>query len=219
MPALRLTNSAFLCVAALLLLGSCSSRDEGERAPLSGNGPDIFVVYDSWHAAIVIRKADFAAEVIPETGDFPGAEYLEFSWGDADYFPAADAGIRLALRAAFWSRGSVLHVVGIDRTPRQYFPAAEIIRVPVSMEAFGRLERFLSEQFRRPDSAAPAPAMPGLVSNSRFYPAMGKFSLLRTCNTWVAEALQYAGLPISSGFVITAANLGRRVQPLGTALD
>jgi hypothetical protein len=48
---------------------------------------------------------------------------------------------------------------------------------------------------------------------------MGKFSLLRTCNTWVAEALQYAGLPISSGFVITAANLGRRVQPLGTALD
>jgi hypothetical protein len=53
-----------------------------------------------------------------------------------------------------------------------------------------------------------------LVPNSRFYPSTGNFHILRTCNTWVAEALRYAGLPVTSRLVITAASLVRRVRSL-----
>jgi uncharacterized protein (TIGR02117 family) len=173
----------------------------------------VFIVHDAWHAGIVIRKMDIPTVVLPELGDFPSAEYLEFSWGDRDYFPAPDGGLGLALKAAFWSSGSVLHVVGFKDPLENVYPGADIIAITLSEEGFQRLIKFISDTFSRPHPPAPAEARPGLFSNSRFYAAEGKFSLLRTCNTWVAEALSVAGLPISPGSVITAGNLNDQVRP------
>ena len=176
----------------------------------------VFVVHDAWHSAIVAKKADIPAGVLPEIEDFPSAEYLEFSWGDRDYFPAPDGGLGLALKAAFWSSGSVLHVVGFRDTVETTFPGAEIIEVVLSKESFQGLIKFISETFSRPYPPTPAEPRPGLFPNGRFYSAEGKFSVLRTCNTWVAEALRAAGLPISPSYVITAGNLGNQVRPFAT---
>jgi uncharacterized protein (TIGR02117 family) len=177
----------------------------------------VFIVHDAWHAAIVIKKADIPAVVLPELRDFPSAEYLEFSWGDRDYFPAPDGGLGLALKAAFWSSGSILHVVGFKDAVQNAYPSAEIIEIPLSEEGFQRLVKFISDTFSRPHPPAPAEARPGLFSNGRFYAAEGKFSLLRTCNTWVAEALSAAGLPIRSSYVITAGNLSDKLRPFAAA--
>jgi uncharacterized protein (TIGR02117 family) len=181
------------------------------------NARTVFIVHDAWHAAIVIRKMDIPTVVLPELRDFPSAEYLEFSWGDRDYFPAPDGGLGLALKAAFWSSGSVLHVVGFKDAVENVYPGADIIAITLSEEGFQRLIKFISETFSRPHSPAPAEARPGLFSNGRFYSAEGKFSLLRTCNTWVAEALSTAGLPINPGYVITAGNLGNQVRSFAAA--
>jgi len=173
----------------------------------------VFIVHDAWHAAIVIKKGDIPAVVLPELRDFPSAEYLEFSWGDRDYFPAPDRGLGLALKAAFWSSGSILHVVGFKDAVQKAYPSAEIVEIPLSEEGFQGLVKFISDTFSRPHPPAPAEARPGLFSNGRFYAAEGKFSLLRTCNTWVGEALSSAGLPIRPGYVITAGNLSSQLRP------
>jgi uncharacterized protein (TIGR02117 family) len=175
----------------------------------------VFIVHDAWHAAIVIKKADIPAAVLPEIRDFPSAEYLEFSWGDRDYFPAPDGGLGLALKAAFWSSGSILHVVGFRDAVENTFPGAETIEIVLSEEAFQRLIQFISDTFSRPHPPAPAEPRPGLFPNGKFYSAEGKFNLFRTCNTWVAEALSAAGLPISPGYVITAGSLSHQVRPFG----
>jgi uncharacterized protein (TIGR02117 family) len=179
----------------------------------ANNVKTVFIVHDAWHAAIVIRKTDIPVVALPELKDFPSAEYLEFSWGDRDYFPAPDPGVGLALKAAFWSSGSILHVVGFDGAVKNVYPSAEIMEIAVTEEAFQQLTKFIADTFSRPHPPAPAEARPGLFSNGRFYAAEGKFSALRTCNTWVAEALSAAGLPISPRYVITAGNLGNQVRP------
>ena len=176
----------------------------------------VFVAHDAWHAAIVTKKSDIPIAVLPELRDFPSAEYLEFSWGDRDYFPAPDAGVGLVLKAAFWSSGSILHVVGFKKPVQEFFPSAEIIEIHLPEEDFQRLIKFISDTFSRPDPPAPAEARPGLFPNGRFYAAEGKFSLLRTCNTWVGEALSSAGLPIRPGYVITAANLSNQLRPFAS---
>lgn len=199
----------------VFLTYACSNPTTEVRFPEEGqNVRSVLIVHDAWHAAIVIKKADIPAAVLPELRDFPSAEYLEFSWGDRDYFPAPHPGLGLALKAAFWSSGSILHVVGFKDTVEKAYPGAEIIEVTLSEEDFQRLIKFISDTFSRPHPPAPADARPGLFPNGRFYPAEGKFSLLRTCNTWVAEALSSAGLPISPGYAITAGSLSNQVRPL-----
>jgi uncharacterized protein (TIGR02117 family) len=206
-----LARGIFLIV---FVIHACSSpTSEIDFRAQGKNARSVFVVHDGWHAAIVVKKVDIPSAVLPELRDFPYAEHLEFSWGDRDYFPALDPGLGLALKAAFWSSGSVLHVVGFNDALENVFPGGEIIEIGVSEEAFRRLTKFISDTFSRSHPAAPAEARPGLSSNGRFYTAEGKFSILRTCNTWVAEALSSAGLPISAGSAITARSLDAQVRP------
>ena len=203
------------CIAApLLLIAACSAPMMKPGLLADGESvKTVFLVHDNWHAALIIRKADLPDGTVPERNHFPEAEYLELSWGDQDYFPATDEGIGLALRAAFWSRGSVLHVLGFKGGVKDYFADGEVIEIALSLEAFGRLSEFVSSSFSRSDVSIPAQAQPGLVPHSRFYPATGRFSILRTCNTWAAEALKSAGLDITPAYVITAASLARQVRP------
>ena len=206
----------FLAFIALILvlIAACSAPIMKAGLPPAGeNVKRVFVVHDYWHAALVFRKADLPEGTVPEQNHFPEAEYLELSWGDQDYFPATEEGVGLALRAAFWSRGSVLHIVGFKGGVKDNFAGGEIIEIALSREAFGRLSEFVSSSFSRPDRSIPAQSRPGLVPHSRFYPAAGRFSILRTCNTWAAEALKSAGLHISPGYVITAASLARQIRP------
>ena len=174
----------------------------------------VFIVHDSWHAAIVLSKNDIGPAEIPESADFPGAEFIEFSWGDQDYFPDPHSGFFAAIKAGLWSSGSVIHLVGFSGALEQVYRGAEIIELRLSLDAFNRLRESLSKTFFRTQGSSRAPAAPGLFPNSRFYPATPKFSLLRTCNTWVAEVLEAAAVPISPRTVITAGNLAGQLAPL-----
>jgi uncharacterized protein (TIGR02117 family) len=174
--------------------------------------PTVFIVHDAWHAGIVLRTDDLSAATLPELGDFPDARFVEFSWGDKDYFPDPDSGFSMALKAAFWSSGSVLHLVGFDGDLKTLYPKAEIIELRLSRPSFDRLSDFLSHSFLRPVSKSPAKASPGLYSYSRFYPSSHKFSLLNTCNTWVAHALETTGMPILASRVITAGQLSEQID-------
>ena len=211
-----LERKHFLWIFLVTLLAFDCSAPIAERTFPRGdeNAKTLFFVNYGWHSALVIKKADIPAAVVPEITDFPEAEYLEFGWGDRDYYQAADPGFFMALKAAFLSRGSVLHVTGFKGPVGGFFSNAEIVEIVTSAEAFQRLVQFISNSFSRSPDTWPDGIGPGLYANSRFYPATGRFHLFRTCNTWVATALSAAGLPLSPVFAVTAGSLSRQVKQL-----
>jgi uncharacterized protein (TIGR02117 family) len=203
----------------LILLLSCHVRGAPDSQAASqwncatneSTCKSVAIVHNDWHAAIVLRKSDFADKFMPELADFPAAQFIEFSWGDKDYFPDPASGIFGAIKAALWSGGSVMHLVGFADTVEYFYRGASITELRLSASAYGRMVDYISETFAREKSSGRAPAAPGLFPYSRFYPASRSFSVLHTCNTWVAEALELAGLPLASGWVITAGNLQRQL--------
>ncbi len=209
----RRTASNVLCL--WLFFNAGTARADWVCAPGETSCKTIFIVHNAWHAAIVLDRGDLSLDAVPELSDFPGAKFIEFSWGDQDYFPDPNSGVWAALRAAFWSRGSVLHLVGFSENLAQFYGGAEIFELRLAPAAQRQLIRFISQTFARPNSSSRAQATPGLFPYSRFYSATGKFSLLRTCNTWVAEALASAGLPVSPGNVFTAGSLASQLADLG----
>jgi uncharacterized protein (TIGR02117 family) len=210
--------SVTFLVVALLLASGCAPPLTELQPGAQENDRKIFVVNYGWHTSIVIKKADIHSSALPELRDFPDAEYVDIGWGDWDYYQAPDPGLGLALKAAFWSSRSVLHVIGFKDAVEKYFSGSEIVRITLSDEAFRMLVEFVSAAFVRPDGVGPAPGLHGLAPNSRFYPANGRFHLFRTCNTWVAEALQAAGLPIAPAYAFTAGNLSYQVKRFGTVV-
>lgn len=174
------------------------------------------MVGHGWHSGIVIRRDQIPTEAWPEHARFPTAPFLEVGWGDRAFYQSPEAGAGRALRAAFASGGSVLHVAGLGRPPAEVFPRAEIVAVELTGGGVEALARFVSRAYARDASGDPIDLGPGLYPGSRFYAATGRYSLLYTCNSWIAEALRAGGCGLTPAWALTAGNLlfqARRCEP------
>ncbi len=191
-----------------------------ERADQSGAEPheagvSIHVVSNDWHTGIVVARPDMLPGTLPEVEDFPRAPYLEFSWGDAEYFPSREKGLGLAMGAALTPTPAVIHLAGLPAHPRKVFPGAEIVPLRLSANGFRDLLRYLDGAFARGGAPRVASSAPGLYRFSRFYPATGTFHLFNTCNTWTARGLASAGLPVRVAGVVRAEDLMAQLRSQG----
>ncbi len=174
----------------------------------------IFVTSNGWHSGIVVAKADLPPDRLPETADFPEARFFEFGWGDAEYYPAKDATVGMALSAALVPTPAVVHMAGLAVEPRRSFPKAEVVSLPIDDENFARVVDFIDASFERSGAARAAATGPGLYATSLFYPAKGSFHLFNTCNTWTARVLAAAGFDVSPSGTFRAEALMQQVRAL-----
>lgn len=198
----------FRLVAALLVLFAFGAAPGAARAEKM-----IFVGSNGWHTGIVIARTNLPPGAIPETADFPNARYFEFGWGNREYYPAPSKTIGMTLRAIAPS-DAIVHLSGLPRDPREVFPSAEWVAVSLSEDGFRRLLVFLNASFERGSAPRAQKSAQGLYAFSAFYPGTGTFHLFYTCNTWVADGLARAGLPIRVNGVQQAHEVIRQVRGL-----
>ncbi|HXV25169.1 MAG TPA: DUF2459 domain-containing protein [Alphaproteobacteria bacterium] len=187
-------------------------------APPSGSTPTgsanrvhlIYVINHGWHTGIAIARNGLPAGQVPEAADFPGARFLEFGWGDRDFYIASRPTFLMALDAALTPSAAVMHIVGFVETPQKLYREREVLAVALSSMELELMIAQIDAEFDRSTGGQPV-AIAG-DSVSRFYPAHGQFHLFNTCNTWVARMLAAAGLPLSPSGVVTADDLMDRLS-------
>lgn len=205
--------AALILVLCVGVLAACASAPP-PRAALDGPRPHVVhVTSNGWHSAIVVARRDVAATgLLPEAADFPDAAFLEFGWGDREYYPAKDKTVGLALAAAMTPTPAVMHIAGRSASPEPRGGKAEVVALPLTDGELRKLVRAISDEFERPAGTRAEAVAPGLYPGSRFYNAKGTFHLFNTCNTWTARMLQAAGLDMSPSGIVTADELMTRVR-------
>ncbi len=197
----------WLCAACAGPAKALPSPDRGEPSA------SIYVIGYGWHVGLAVGVADMPHGLVPESGDFPDADYLELGWGDWDYYQAGDPGIWSTLKAGLWPTASVLHVVGVQGGVGERFRGLEIVRLDLPRSNVAALAAFIHRSFARDAAAKATPIGPGWGRDSLFYPARGTFHMFNTCNTWTARALEAAGYPMGRPF--TADQLMTKVRRSG----
>lgn len=209
-----------VCLLFAVAIASCTGGPEISRHPApiddsSSIKSTIYVTSNGWHSGIVIKKDNLPPETIPEARDFPEALFLEFGWGDAEFYPAKEATIGMTLSAALVPTDAVLHVAGLNVSPDIRYPDDEVIPLSINVEGLYRLINFIDASFDRGEEERAASTGQGLHANSFFYPARGRFHMFNTCNTWSARALASAGFSIREKGTHSAEALMSQVRLLG----
>jgi len=190
----------------------------GDReAPTNALARAAWVIDHGWHTAIVVRRADVDPTIWPEASDFARAGLVEVAWGDRDFYMAAEATASLAIKAALFTSGSVLHVAGLDESTLAGIPAGDVVELRISRAGFDRMTRFVHDEYQRDDEGRSVRLGPGLYGASWFYAARGRYHLFNTCNTWVARALQRAGLDVTQAGSVTAGAVMQQARRLAVA--
>ena len=186
--------------------------------PPADSGPrrhSVSVVSNGWHTAIIaLRSKIVATGLLPEAADFPDAVFLEFGWGDREYYTAPETTLGMTLRAGLTATPAVMHVAGHAWAPEATDSDLEfeVVHVALTESEFRHLVRAISGDFKRPEGGRAKPVLPGLYPDSHFYDARGTFHLFNTCNTWTARMLRIAGVKLSPSGISTADELMARLR-------
>jgi hypothetical protein len=217
----QMKRSAFLPLL-FMLLQACSSipqRPADAVAARADSRTIIYVARRGWHIDIGFSTADIETPLASVGGQFTAPKYLFFGFGDRHYLMAKNKDFP-GMLGALWPGDGVVLVTALGAAPEEAFGSGEVIRLQVGTAEARSAQAFVWESLLHENGAARLDGK-GPYEGSLYLAAVPKYSALHTCNTWVAEALRAAGLPVHSRGVVFASQLWwqtRRIENAATGL-
>ena len=168
---------------------------------------EVYVVNHGWHTGFVV-PASGIHQAMPELKQrFENAPYIEFGWGDNEFYQAEEITSGITLKAIFLPTDSVVHAVLVPLKVDRYFKNSEVEKFCLEDSEFKSLLEFISSSFYRDESRNILKLNHGIYGDSQFYKAKGDFHIFNTCNKWTAKGLESAGMKISTTFKLTAGSI------------
>jgi uncharacterized protein (TIGR02117 family) len=197
----------------LALHGVCAASPAEPPPAPAPQGAVVYVIVGGWHTELGLPTASISGPLAALASSFPGTRYLVFGWGARGYYMARDPGFGDLLRAAT-AGPAVMLVFPLAVAPAAFAGAADALAIPISRAGADRLSRFLWEGLAVDRNQTPRDLGAGPYPQSVFYAATGTYDLSHTCNTWTAEALRAAGVPVTTAGIVFAGQLLDRLRPL-----
>ena len=170
-------------------------------------GNEVYVVNHGWHTGFVLPASDIQ-KVIPELKNrFGNVPYIEFGWGDNEFYRSEEITSGITLKAIFLPTDSVVHAVAVTRNADKHFKHSEVEKFCLEDPEFKSLVKFISNSFYRDESGNILKLNNGIYGDSQFYNAKGDFHIFNTCNKWTAKGLESAGMNISTTLKLTAGSI------------
>ena len=200
------------CLVLFILLSACSSVAP-PCAPSAG-GDVVYVVEGGWHVEIGIPVSELDKNLQFYKNVFPGANTLMFGYGKRTFFTAAVKTPSEYLLGPF-PGPAVIHVVGLRVTAVAAYTAEDVITLALPPGGGRMLSEFIWHDLAKDAAGKPVEVVRSTNPDGLFYDAARDYNLFHTCNTWAAEALQAAGLPVSRDGVIFSAQAMSSASEVG----
>ena len=155
------------------------------------------------HTGLALAVADWPNRNWQVLASFPQARYLEFGWGDADYYQTPDPTSGMTIAAIFWPTPTVMEVVPWRQSIVAGVEDSETVALHVSDVELQAIAKSIDEAFVQPISAT-GNGYDTASGRALFFNANGKFHLFRMCNRWTAERLPLAGCSVRPPLIMTA---------------
>ena len=206
-----------IVIAIFISLTVCTSNPplktiKGEQSHI------IYVVSHGWHAGIVLPKELLVNELKNLPFYYTDGQYFEIGWGDSGFYQNPEVTFALSVKALLWPTDSVMHIVALPRNPIDYFTQAQILELSLTDSQIKSMIAFIANSFATDENNIWRYIGPGLYGQSRFFHGNGTYHGLYTCNSWTAEALAVAGVPMNQWFSLTSESVMLQVEQANLSL-
>jgi uncharacterized protein (TIGR02117 family) len=212
--ALRAAARWFTAAILFVSLATVAGCSTANIAPSVASGPTVATVYvidRGWHTDICLAADDVRGPLAAVKQAFPGVRYLSFGFGERAFYQSRHTDLFTMLRALFPSQAAIL-VTALRVAPADAFGGEHVVALPLTAAERARLEAFLWSYLRKGPGDEPQVLAPGPYPGSLFYAALGTYDAAFTCNTWTADGLHIADLPISAEGVVFAGQVMGQVR-------
>jgi hypothetical protein len=203
---------ATLAAVTLLALAAagCATPALYCRPPPPSQGV-VYVLSRGWHTEIGLAADRLAGPLGIFRTAYPGAQYLMFGYGKRTFLTAPPDNIREYLLGPV-PGPAVIEAVALRASPPEAYGTRGMVTLSLPPGGAARLSAFLWQTLAHDSAGHPRLVGPGRFPGSQFYAAVHTYSLAYTCNTWVADALHAAGLPLDADAVVFSGQTMARVE-------
>ncbi len=178
----------------------------------------IYIIKQYWHTALVFTFNQIDTSIIPEAKYFTEYNLIDFGWGDEEFYqyPGFDSG--LAFGALFYATPSTLRIEGLWYSKEDLIRFSEIVvKLWVNENQLRKINEFISRSIHRNEDGKSTKLSEIAGGKIKFFKSPLSYHLFRTCNTWVADALHYAGFEIKTN-IILAEQLFNEAAKIGVVI-
>jgi hypothetical protein len=199
----------YLCLLfTVLAVSGCGSVVQ--PCPASNTGDVVYVVGQKWHVEIGIPVEELGKDLSFYREIFVGARVIMFGYGKKTFFTAPRETISEYFLGPF-PGPAVIQVVGLTVTPVEVYSGESTTTLALPPGGSRALSAYIWNDLAKDAAGKPLVVAHSTDSNGLFYAAQSEYTLLHTCNTWIADALNGAGLPVSGDNVIFSGQVMTRV--------
>jgi uncharacterized protein (TIGR02117 family) len=211
----RLAKLCFFCALAGAVV-RCAPLPAQPHLATAPRTEVVYAIRGSWHTELALPMSTIRGRLAALKPGFAQARFLVFGWGARGYYMARHPGLGNLLRALV-PGPAVLLVIPLQVAPAAFAGATNSFAVAVTPAGVERLSEFLWRSLAKGAAGMPQRIGDGPYPGSVFYAATGTYDLAHTCNTWTAEALHAAGLPVTAAGVVYAGQVVDQLRPLAAA--
>lgn len=171
-----------------LIPQSCSDTQQCNR------DITVYFINHGYHTGIAIPVSTPLHNWNNEFDIAPPGSFLEFGWGDRDFYTSGGFPLLIGFKALLLPTPSVVHVVAHQSMDSSGLHSAAVHPIRLCGEQYTALVRYVREAFQRDSVGNTHYLMEGFYGNrSAFYTAVGSYYCFNNCNTWIGGALRAAG--------------------------
>jgi hypothetical protein len=172
----------------------------------------IYVARRGWHIDVGFETVDIRQPLDSVMAGLDGAKYLFFGFGDKHYLLARNRR-GSALLGALWPGPGMILVTALRASPDDAFGTGHVVALRVSMRGLLNMQAFVWRSLAGENASAQSFGT-GPYPGGFYFAATPRYSAVHTCNTWAAETLRAAALPVHSNGVLLAGQVWRQVERL-----
>lgn len=171
----------YLLIAFLLTAITVNGEETNEKRPytiyLSSNGVHLDIILEAIH----LHK-EYKDELLVD-------KYVAFGWGDKNFYlntpEWSDVTFTNVFNAMFLKSDTLMHVTKYNYIRKSW------TAIQISKTQLEKLIRYITVSFKK-DGNGSLIKIKGesYGNNDAFYEAIGSYSCLKTCNTWVNQAFK-----------------------------
>lgn len=204
-----------LATVLLCAVAGCAALPAVRIPPRQPGNQQLFIVKRGWHIDVGVAVQQLDPPLRSVRAQMPQARYLLFGFGDRRYLTARTKRLD-ALLAALRPGAALILLTGLSDTPQDAFGARAVRVLTLEPQQMQAVQAFIWQTLAHVHGL-PVRVQAGPYSGSAYLDAQPRYSGLHTCNTWVAEALRAAHLPVHVRGVVFAWQVWRQLPRLQRA--
>jgi hypothetical protein len=188
-------------LGSVCLLSGCTAGWPPPGPPNPPGDATLYVIERGWHTDIGLPIEEVAPPLATLLQGFAGLRTVSFGFGERAFYAGHQHGVGDTLAALLPSQSAMLMTL-LNTEPQAAFGADHVVTLHVTRAGVAAVETRLWNDLEHAPDSPPKPLAAGPYPGSLFYATRTTYDLLNTCNTWTAEMLRTAGLPVAVGGVI-----------------